>query len=185
MGLVIAAFGLGTKAGIFAALFIMINHALIKSLLFLSGTYMVYHSKDKLIVELNGLAKKLPFTAALFAFGALAIAGFPPFSGFWSKIYFLIAAAELKMIFLIIMVLLITTVEVVYYFRVVNRMYFYKPVMEMEYKRPTMNAYISMVALTLMILVVSFYPDLVIGYIHAAADDLMNRTEYINIVLNK
>ncbi len=185
MGLVIAAFGLGTKAGVFAALFIMVNHALIKSLLFLSGTYMVYHSKEKLIAEVNGMAKELPVTAALFAFGALAIAGFPPFSGFWSKVYFLMAAADQKMVFLIIMVLLVTTVEVLYYFKVINRMYFYKPEMELEYKRPSVNALISMFVLTAVILVISFFPDTVMGYIDAAANDLVNRAGYINLVLNR
>ena len=185
MGLVLAAFGLGTKAGVFAAIFIMVNHALIKSLLFLSGTYMVFHSKNKLLSEMNGIAKELPFTAAIFAFGVLALVGFPPFTGFWSKMYFLIAAADQQMVFLIISVLLITSVEVVYYFKVINRMYFLKPEYEFEYKRPTWNAYISMIVLVVVILMVSFFPSTVTGLIDAAADDLMNRTEYINLVLNK
>ncbi len=64
-------------------------------------------------------------------------------------------------------------------------MYFLKPEVELDYKRPTWNAYISMVVLTAVILMISFFPSTVTGFIDAAADDLMNRTEYINIVLNK
>ena len=121
MGLVLVAFGIGTEEGVFAALFLMLNHAVIKSLLFLSGSYLVYNSTEKYIHEMNGLGKFLPITSFLFALGALAIVGMPPFAGFWSKWSVLTAAGHSGMLLVIALVLLVSLVEVVYYFREIGR----------------------------------------------------------------
>jgi len=122
MGLVLIAFGIGTKAAVFAALFLMFNHAIVKSLLFMTGSILMYNSKSKTISSLNGIAKKLPYVSILFAIGAFAIVGLPPFSGFWSKLYILTAAADKEMIFLILAILAVSIVEIVYYFRVVSNL---------------------------------------------------------------
>lgn len=184
MGLVLVAFGFGTEEGVFAALFLMLNHAIIKSLLFLSGSYLVYNSKQKTIAEVNGLHKFLPITSFLFALGAFAIVGLPPFAGFWSKLSVLTAAADSHMLFVLAMVLIVSVVELVYYLRVVNRIYFFKKEESVKPKRPTLNALLAMIVLGALILVIGFYPDVITGVIHKASADLMDKTKYINDVLS-
>ena len=69
-----------------AAVFHMITHAFFKALLFLgSGSVIhgMHHEQD--MRRFGGLLKVLPVTAGTFIIGWLAIAGVPPFSGFWSK----------------------------------------------------------------------------------------------------
>ncbi|MHA2787850.1 monovalent cation/H+ antiporter subunit D family protein [Corynebacterium sp. S7] len=44
--------------------------------------------------RLSGLARRDPWTAAVFAAGALSIVGFPPFSGLWGKLAVVFAAAQ-------------------------------------------------------------------------------------------
>ena len=44
--------------------------------------------------ELGGLGRQLPVTGACFLVGVLAISGFPPFNGFWSKLTVYLALAE-------------------------------------------------------------------------------------------
>jgi len=75
----------GTGAYV-AALFHMITHAAFKALLFL-GAGSVIHGMDgeQDMRRMGGLARAMPVTAVTFAVGALAIAGVPPLSGFWSK----------------------------------------------------------------------------------------------------
>ena len=184
MGLVLIAFGIGTEAGIFAAIFLMFNHAIIKSLLFLSGSYLVYNSSEKFISEVNGMGKYLPITAVLFSLGAIAIVGMPPFAGFWSKWSVLTAAAHEGMFMIIGMILLVSIVELVYYFRIVNRIFFFKMEDHIEPKRPTANALIAMFALSVIILVIGFYPDLITGYIHEASQSLLDKEKYILDVLS-
>ncbi len=69
-----------------AAIFHMITHAFFKALLFLgSGSVIhgMHHEQD--MRRMGALRKLLPITAATFIVGWLAIAGIPPFAGFWSK----------------------------------------------------------------------------------------------------
>ena len=152
MGLVMVAFGIGTIEGVYAALFLMLNHAIIKPLLFLSGSYLVFNSKNKLISEVNGLGKYLPITSLLFALGAFAIVGLPPFAGFWSKLSVLMAAANEGMLLIIALILMVSVVEIVYYFRVVNRIYFFEKSEDVTPHKPTVNAMFSMIVLGVLLL---------------------------------
>jgi len=71
--------------GFAGALLHTLNHALFKSVLFFcSGN--VYHGTHTLDIEsLGGLAKKMPWTAALFLIASIAICGLPPLNGFISE----------------------------------------------------------------------------------------------------
>jgi len=185
MGLVLVAFGIGKEEGVFAALFLMFNHAIIKGLLFLSGSYLVYNSKEKYISELNGIGKMLPLTSFLFALGAFAIIGFPPFAGFWSKLAVLLAAAENDLILIVGLILFVSLIEVVYYLRVVNRIYFVKRETDVKIQKPTMQAVFSMLVLGAVILLIGFYPELITDLLHKASETLLDKTSYINDVLSQ
>lgn len=76
-----------------AAIFHMVTHAFFKALLFLGAGSVIHgmhHEQD--MRKYGGLKKIMPVTAATFILGWLAIAGVPPFSGFWSKDEVLLAA---------------------------------------------------------------------------------------------
>ena len=69
-----------------AAIFHMVTHAFFKALLFLgSGSVIhgMHHEQD--MRRMGALRKVMPVTAFTFIIGWLAIAGVPPFAGFWSK----------------------------------------------------------------------------------------------------
>ena len=183
MGLVLVAFGIGTAEGVFAALFIMLNHAIIKPMLFFSGSYLVYHSKKKTISDVDGMGKLAPFTSIIFTLGAFAIVGLPPFAGFWGKLSFLVAAANSNMVLIIALILMVSVVEIVYYMRVVNRIFFFKRSIGLLARRPTFNAYIVMSVLAAIILIIGFYPDSVSLYLQNAANSLVDKSQYIHSVL--
>lgn len=63
------------------------NHSLFKSLLFLSAGSVVHAVHTRQIDSLGGLAKKMPWTATMFAIGAIAICGLPPLNGFVSELF--------------------------------------------------------------------------------------------------
>jgi hydrogenase-4 component F len=83
-GLMCVGLGLG-PLGAFATMLHLVNHTLVKSaLFFLSGRVLRrYHSTE--IARVTGLLRTLPWTGGLFAAGALAIAGLPPFGLFISE----------------------------------------------------------------------------------------------------
>lgn len=76
-----------------AAIFHLATHAFFKALLFLgagSVIHAMHHEQN--IQKMGGIWKKIPFTYAMMWIGSLALAGFPPFAGFYSKDVILEAA---------------------------------------------------------------------------------------------
>lgn len=91
LGYMMLALGLGTMTG---AIFHLFTHAFFKALLFLAAGSVIHavHTQD--IREMGGIGSRMRVTAWTFAVGALALAGIPPLSGFWSKDAILTAALE-------------------------------------------------------------------------------------------
>jgi hydrogenase-4 component B len=69
-----------------ASLFHTLNHALFKSLLFLTAGSVVEETGTRNIEKMGGLVKSMPFTAGLFLIGAIAISALPPLNGFVSEL---------------------------------------------------------------------------------------------------
>jgi NADH-quinone oxidoreductase subunit L len=83
---------LGSGAYI-AAVFHVMTHAFFKALLFLgSGSVIHAMGGEQDIRKMGGLSEKLKITYFTFLIGCIAIAGIPPFSGFFSKDAILLAA---------------------------------------------------------------------------------------------
>jgi NADH-quinone oxidoreductase subunit L len=90
LGYMFLGLGVGAYTG---AVFHVMTHAFFKALLFLgagSVIHAMHHEQD--IRRMGGLSKKLPITHWTFLIGCIAIAGIPPFSGFFSKDEILIGA---------------------------------------------------------------------------------------------
>jgi NADH-quinone oxidoreductase subunit L len=69
-----------------AAIFLMVCHAFYKGLLFLGAGSVIHGLEDEQdLKRMGALRRFLPWTYGTFLVGWLAIAGVPPFSGFWSK----------------------------------------------------------------------------------------------------
>ncbi len=69
-----------------AGIFHVMTHAFFKALLFLGSGAVIHAMHDEQdIQKMGGLKKYLPTTYKTFLIGAIAIAGIPPFAGFFSK----------------------------------------------------------------------------------------------------
>jgi NADH-quinone oxidoreductase subunit L len=79
--------GIGTcvPAGIVGGIFHMINNALYKSTLFLTGGSVEKQAGTTDLKKLGGLGAKMPITFICFIIAAAAISGVPPLNGFFSK----------------------------------------------------------------------------------------------------
>ena len=86
LGYMFVALGTGTMLGFTAAIFHLVTHAFFKALLFL-GAGSVMHAMGGVIDmrRFGGLRHVMPITAGTFLVGAFALAGVPPFAGFFSK----------------------------------------------------------------------------------------------------
>ncbi len=88
--------------GFTASMFHLFTHAMFKALLFLGAGAVIHFVHSNEMKDMGGLRKYLPITHITFLIACLAIAGIPPFAGFFSKEEILMAAFENnKMVFYI------------------------------------------------------------------------------------
>jgi NADH-quinone oxidoreductase subunit L len=80
--------------GYMASMFHLFTHAMFKALLFLGAGSVIHAVHSNYLKDMGGLRKYMPITNITFLIAALAIAGVPPFAGFWSKDEILVAAYE-------------------------------------------------------------------------------------------
>jgi NADH-quinone oxidoreductase subunit L len=73
------------EAGYTAGLFHLFTHAFFKALLFLGAGSVIHAVHTNNMSEMGGLKRFMPVTFWTFAIGSAALAGIPPFAGFWSK----------------------------------------------------------------------------------------------------
>mgnify|MGYP001776390898 FL=1 len=71
--------------GYMASMFHLFTHAMFKALLFLGAGCVIHAVHSNEMSFMGGLRKYMPFTHITFLIACLAIAGIPPFSGFFSK----------------------------------------------------------------------------------------------------
>ena len=83
IGYMILAVGVGAYA---AGTFHFVTHAFFKALLFMAAGIIIHNlGGEQDIRKMGGLAKRMPFAFLTFLIGTLAISGFFPFAGFFSK----------------------------------------------------------------------------------------------------
>lgn len=110
MGIIVLALGLGGPIGIFAALFHMVSHSLVKPLAFLASGMVAFAFKTKEIRLISGAAQVIPLVAIPFVFIAVGIAGSPPFGTFFSEIGVLAASLSSGQFVIALLFILFTTI---------------------------------------------------------------------------
>ena len=136
MGYIMLAVGLSTSThhelwgGLTPALMHILNHALMKGCLFLVAGAFIYKAELWNISDLQGLAKKMPYTCFGFTLAAISMIGVPPTVGFVSKVYIILASLDAAKtgghpayIIFVAVLLFSTLLNLVYFWRVVEAMY--------------------------------------------------------------
>jgi NADH-quinone oxidoreductase subunit L len=125
LGVSVAAYGAG--------LFHLMTHAFFKALLFMgAGSVIGAMGGNQSLDRMGGFRKAMPFTFVTFTIGALALAGFPPFSGFFSKDEILAFTLNRGGGYVVLAVLgyIAAGLTAFYSFRMVFRVFFRNPVDE-------------------------------------------------------
>lgn len=174
MGYVVEGLGLGSYLGVYGGLFHLVNHTLIKALLFLGAGSVIHLTGRRRISELGGLAHRAPLTAFCFFVGALAIGGLPPFSAFMSKITLFLAAAEQGLLWAALIALFTGLLTVACFVRAAYRIFWGKapaPMAEPAYagaadeeealsREVPPSMWVSMLILALIVVALGLCPTL-------------------------
>jgi len=101
VGYMVLGIGTALPVGIIGGIFHMLNHVAYKSCLFMAAGSIEKQTGTTDLRKIGGLAKYMPATATCFIISGLAIAGVPPFNGFFSKELIFDAALESNIVFYI------------------------------------------------------------------------------------
>src|SRR6185436_19690810 len=122
----VSGYGGENGLGYTASMFHLFTHAFFKSLLFLGAGVVIHFIHSNEMKDMGGLRKYLPITNLSFLIACLAIAGIPPFAGFFSKEEILLAASHSnKIVFYV--ALLTSGLTAFYMFRLYFSIFWNKP----------------------------------------------------------
>lgn len=122
IGYILLGLSLRTEEGLAAALVHVVNHGLMKGALFMAVACVVYRTGSHLVGAFDGLARRMPLTAAAFVISGLSLVGVPLTVGFISKWYLLNAAFEAGHAWAAFLVVASSLLAVVYVGRIVEMM---------------------------------------------------------------
>jgi hydrogenase-4 component F len=120
IGLILIAFGLGGPIGVVAGLLQVMNHSLVKSLMFfLSGNILIkYRSRSLDVVK--GLMQTAPLTSVFLLGGVFALVGAPPFNIFISKFLIISAGIATGHLWLMIICMILLMLAFVALFKMLS-----------------------------------------------------------------
>ncbi|MEA2090439.1 MAG: proton-conducting transporter membrane subunit [Thermoproteota archaeon] len=183
MGYILFGLALASQYGLTASLFHIMNHAIMKSLLFLCAGAFIHQAKTQDLRKLRGIRRKMPVTSMFFAIGVIAISAIPPLNGFWSEWMIVTAGIEAEMIVFSALTLANMLFSVAYYIRVFRVILLEKPT---KVSRRATEAPISMLIpvaiLAFLCILIGVYPGPFIHIASQAAEAALNLQAYIGAV---
>jgi multicomponent Na+:H+ antiporter subunit D len=134
MGYFVLGIGLSpiSSWGLLGAVAHLSNHTIMKGCLFMAAGAFIYKYGLWDIRDFEGLGKKMPYASAAFTLAAISMIGVPPSAGFVTKLFLILAALHSTEVFLsyayvfVAVILLSSLLNIVYFWRVIERMYFVK-----------------------------------------------------------
>ena len=124
IGYIFMGIGMGTRLGLFAALFHILSHALTKATLFLIAGSFIEQTHERNIDRFYGIGYTMPISTALFTIGGLSMVGIPLFAGFNSKWFFAISIVDSANYLLLGVLVASALLNGCYYFPIIIRAYF-------------------------------------------------------------
>ena len=119
--------GLANPLGVTGALLHILNHAFMKSCLFLVAGGIRHQTGFRDIAWFVGLGRRMPLMMGAFAVAALSMVGIPPTAGFFSKWYLISGSIQAGHYGFMVALLFSSLVNVVLFFRIIEIGY-YEPV---------------------------------------------------------
>lgn len=151
----------------------IVNHALIKSLLFLTAGAIIYKTGIRKISDLEGIGFKMPITMILFSIGALSMVGLPGFNGFISKYYLVLGAIDAQRPFYALVIIISSLLNAVYYLPIIIKAFFGQEHLTFSNDGLPKTMMIPMLVLGLGCIVFGMIPGNLFTLVQRAADALL------------
>ena len=177
VGYIVLGISFNNINGLTAAIVHIFNHAMSKGALFLAMGCIAIVIGSVKIKDINGLGKKMPFTAFAIVIGGLSLIGVPLTAGFISKWYLVLGAIDKGWWPLAIILLLTSLLALVYVWRVVEVMYFRSDPNSPEVKEAPLSMVIPLYILVAMTIYFGIETSFSAGLANEAAEYILGISE--------
>ncbi len=123
IGYIAAGLSMGNYYGLIAVVLHIVNHAFMKSTLFMVAGAVRYRFGETKIDRFGKLHKYMPFTVFALVVAALAMVGVPPTGGFFSKWYLVLGAMDGGQYYFIAVIVVSSLLNAIYFFRVLENIF--------------------------------------------------------------
>ena len=173
---------------ILGGLFHLVNHAVYKSLLFLTSGSIEMATGTRQLKEMGGLAEKLPLTRITCTVASASIVGIPPFSGFWSKLILIIAAVQAQFYWIAAIIVFVSLCTLIMYLKV-QRYVFLGELPEnlrqvKEHKGSMLVAMVFLACLCVLMGLLVLVPALRESILESAVKVLTDGVRYSAVIIN-
>ena len=172
IGYILMGLSLANPWGFAGALLHVPNHAIMKALLFMvSGHLQNKEGHSDIRRFHDAYRKKYPWTMASFTVGAVSMVGLPPLAGFFSKWYLALGTVENSNWILLVVILISSLLNAVYFFRILEKVYMTDPSKaqkepgEGEYSEPGLSAMVPLLTLAGSLFVIGFANAAIVGFL--------------------
>jgi len=127
IGYIFIGLGLATASAATGAMAHTLNHAVIKSALFLAAGAIIHRTGLRHIDDLRGLARRMPVTSFAMAFALVSLSGVPPMAGFVGKWQIAVGALQAGRPAVLAVMIIAGLIVLAFSVRVINALYFRPP----------------------------------------------------------
>ena len=120
VGEIFTVLGLGTWLAAAGALSHVLNHAIMKDLLFLCAGGLIFRVGSRKLSDLAGLVHEMPWAVGCMSIGIVSIMGLPPFNGFVSKYLMIVACMDAGQPLIAAALIAASLVGAIYYMRILR-----------------------------------------------------------------
>jgi len=173
IGYVFMGIGLFTPTALVGGMLHILNHAVMKSMLFMVAGIIIYSSGIKKLPYFDGIASKLNWTIIAFTIGGASMVGIPITGGFISKLFLAQGALEVERPFFLLIIVISSLLNAVYYFPISINAYLndlrkdditFKPVLK--------SMLVPVLILLFLIIFLGLSPQPVVNLLEQAVDML-------------
>ena len=175
IGEIITVLGIMSTAALSSALYHVINHAVVKELLFLSAGLLIMSAGSRNLEDLKGIGKKLPLLAFPLGVGIFAISAFPPFGNFNSKFLMIYSTTDANNYLAAFGLIIGALIGFIGMLRVFKFIFLYNS--EREFKKVSGLKVAVVYTLAFVSFLLGVFPNQVLGFINQA----INSSLHVNV----
>jgi len=172
-GYILLGLAIGSQRALAGSLFQILNHAVIKTLLFLCAGAFLHSTRTRSLSEIAGIRESMPATSIAFTVGALSLATFPGLNVFWSELMIITAGIESNMSLLSFLMIINLALSAAYALRMIYTVIVKKATStSRKAKEAPMLMLLPVLSLAAISIIIGVYPSPFISFVEASATSL-------------